>query len=123
LRRCESEAKLSKARASLLRDRTNAALTLAAAAAEPPRPWERGRIRLDVAGARVVLHDVETVLSNLIAIDILGHQLGTRTPPGRNSKPPRATSSAASALWAARQPLFLEANAQAAPYNLGLLAL
>jgi len=75
LRRGESEAELSKARTALLRDRTNAALTLAAAAAEPPGLWERGRIRLDVAGARVVLHDVETVLSNLIAIDILGRQL------------------------------------------------
>ena len=75
LRRGEPEAELSKARAALLRDRTHAALTLAAAAAEPPGLWERGRIRLDVAGARDVLHDVETVLSNLIAVDILGHQL------------------------------------------------
>ena len=75
LRRGESEAELSKARAALLRDRTNAALTLAAAATEPPGLWERGRIRLDVAAARAVLHEVENVLSNLITIDILGHQL------------------------------------------------
>ena len=46
-----------------------------AAAAEPPALWERGRIRVDVAGAQAVLHDLETELSKLIAIDILGHQL------------------------------------------------
>jgi uncharacterized membrane protein YccC len=68
-------ADLSTARAALLRDRTNAALTLAAAAAEPPALWERGRVRLDVAGARAILHDLEAELSKLIAIDILGHQL------------------------------------------------
>jgi uncharacterized membrane protein YccC len=75
LRQGEPEAELSKARAALLRDRTNAALTLAAAAAEPPALWERGRIRVDVAGAKAVLHDLEVELSKLIAIDLLGHQL------------------------------------------------
>jgi hypothetical protein len=74
--RCgKPQAELSKARAALLRDRTNAALTLAAAAAEPPALWERGRVHVDVAGAKVVLHDLEAELSKLIAIDILGHQL------------------------------------------------
>jgi uncharacterized membrane protein YccC len=74
--RCDKpQADLSKARAALLLDRTNAALTLAAAAAEPPALWERGRVRVDVASAQGVLHDLEAELSKLIAIDILGHQL------------------------------------------------
>jgi hypothetical protein len=74
--RCgEPPAELSKARAALLRDRTNAALTLAAAAAEPPALWERGRVRVDVPSAQAVLHELEAELSKLIAIDILGHQL------------------------------------------------
>ena len=68
-------ADLSQARALLLRDRTNAALTVAAAAAEPPALWARDRVRVDVASARAVLHELEAELSKLIAIDILGHQL------------------------------------------------
>jgi uncharacterized membrane protein YccC len=74
--RCDKpQAELSKARAALLRDRTNAALTLAAAAGEPPALWERSRVRVDVASAQAVLHDLEAELSKLIAIDILGHPL------------------------------------------------
>jgi uncharacterized membrane protein YccC len=75
LRWGKSQAELSKARAALLRDRTNAALTLAAAVAEPPALWERGRVRVDLASAQAVLHELEAELSKLIAIDILGHQL------------------------------------------------
>jgi len=56
-------------------DLCNAALTLAAAAAEPPALWERSRVRVDVASAQAVLHDLEAELSKLITIDILGHQL------------------------------------------------
>ena len=59
----------------MLRDRTNAALTLAAAAAEPPALWERGRVRVDVASAQAVLHELEAELSKLVTIDLLGHQL------------------------------------------------
>ena len=74
LRGGKPPADLSEARAVLLRDRTNAALTVAAAAAEPPALWARDRVRVDVASAQAVLHDLEAELAKLVAIDILGDQ-------------------------------------------------